>query len=119
MKLPHYNIINLQFYSFVPLPHQARSPREHWTLLIDQGEADDHEGRWSLAVGEWDGVRRLAARWNGSKERPAGNPQSRGIASWFVMLPEFEEPLMAIVPPEKLTLAEERQGRGSDAEAAW
>ena len=87
---------------------QVRSPRAQWTLiqvLIDQGESDENQGRWSLAVGEWDGQRRLAARWNGTDERPAGNPQSRGIATWFVMPPEFEKPLMAIVPPEKLALA--------------
>jgi hypothetical protein len=83
----------------------VRSPREHWMLievLIDQGEG---EGKWSLAIGEWDGVRRLAARWNGSGDRPAGNPQSRGIATWFVMPPEFEKPLMAIVPADKQALA--------------
>ena len=74
-------------------------------MLVDQGESDDKEGRWSLAVGEWDGGRRLAARWNGREERPAGNPQSRGIATWFVLPPEFVEPLMAVVPPEKLGLA--------------
>lgn len=87
---------------------QVRAPRGLWTLiqvLIDQGESDENEGRWSLAVGEWDGQRRLAVRWNGTDERPAGNPQSRGIATWFVMPPEFENPLMAIVPPEKLALA--------------
>ena len=88
----------------------VRSPREHWSLievLVDQGErgVEDDEGRWSLAIGEWDGERRLAARWNGGETRPAGNPQSRGIATWFVLPPEFEKPLLAIVPPEKLALA--------------
>ncbi len=90
-------------------PEQARSPREHWTLiqvLVDQGESSEKEGRWSLAVGEWDGERRLAVRWNGTKDRPAGNPQSRGMPTWFVLPPEFEEPLMSIVPPGKIALAE-------------
>jgi hypothetical protein len=87
---------------------QCKSPRESWTLiqvLVDQGASDEKEGRWSLAVGEWDGERRLAARWNGTDERPAGNPQSRGIATWFVLPPEFEAPLMSIVPADKLALA--------------
>ncbi len=74
-------------------------------MLIDQGESTQEEGKRSLAVGEWDGQRRLAAGWNGNPDKPAGNPQSRGVATWFVMPPEFEKPLMAIVPPDKLALA--------------
>ena len=87
---------------------QVKAPRGSWTLiqvLVDQGASDEDEGRWSLAVGEWEGERRLAVRWNGSEEKPAGNPQSRGIATWFVMPPEFEAPLMSIVPIDKLPLA--------------
>lgn len=87
---------------------QVRSPKESWTLiqvLVDQGESTDSDVRWSLAIGEWEGERRLAARWNGSSERPAGNPQSRGIATWFVLPSEFEEPLLSVVPPEQLVLA--------------
>lgn len=87
---------------------QCKAPRNSWTLiqvLVDQGASDEKEGRWSLAVGEWEGERRLAARWNGTDERPAGNPQSRGIATWFVLPPEFEAPLMSIVPADKLALA--------------
>lgn len=89
----------------------VRSPREHWALiqvLVDQGESPkEGEGRWSLAIGEWDGQRRLAARWNGRDDRLAGNPQSRGIATWFVLPPEFEKPLLesSIIPDDKLALA--------------
>jgi hypothetical protein len=89
---------------------QVRSPRDSWTLihvLVDQGESDADDGRWSLAIGEWEGQRRLAVRWNGKKDRPAGNPQSRGISTWFVLPPEFEKPLIdsaAVVAPDKLAL---------------
>ena len=89
-------------------PEQARSPRQHWTLiqvLIDQGQSDDSEGKWSLAVGEWDGERRLAARWNGTEDRPAGNPQSRGMPTWFVLPPEFEKALISMVQADKVALA--------------
>ncbi|MGA8573653.1 MAG: hypothetical protein ACLP7A_01930 [Desulfobaccales bacterium] len=88
-------------------PEQARSPREYWTLiqvLVDQGESNGTEGKWSLAVGDWDGERRLAVRWNGTKDRPAGNPQSRGMPTWFVLPPEFEGALISIVPADKVAL---------------
>lgn len=81
----------------------VKSPRKQWSLievLVDQGESG-----WSLAVGEWDGERCLTARWNGGDGRPAGNPQSRGNPTWFVLPSEFVEPLMSIVPPNKLALA--------------
>ncbi|PZR82720.1 MAG: hypothetical protein DI537_36060 [Stutzerimonas stutzeri] len=86
----------------------VRAPKGHWSLievLVDHGESTEALGKWSLAVGEWDGERRLAARWNGTSEREAGNPQSRGIATWFVMPPEFADHLMPLVPAEKLSLA--------------
>ena len=90
-------------------PEEVRSPREYWTLIhviIDQGE-----GQWALALGEWEGVRRLGIRWNGTSEKPAGNPQSRGIATWFVLPVGFEETLMAIVPPDKVTLVKALMNR--------
>ena len=72
-------------------PHAVKSPKEHW-LLIDV--VVERPG-WSLAVGEWDGDRCLAARWNGDDDRPKGNPVSHGMPTWFVLPPEFVEPLLA------------------------
>ncbi|MBB3905667.1 hypothetical protein [Methylobacterium brachythecii] len=88
----------------------VRSPRGAWALiqvLYDGGPSTDDEGAWSLCVGEWYGKRRLAARWNGQDEggSAAGNPSARGYPTWFIVPPEFEEPLMAVVPADKLTLA--------------
>ena len=83
--------------------NEVKSPRKQWSLievLVDRGESE-----WSLAVGEWNGKRCLAARWNGGDGLPAGNPQSRGNPTWFVLPSEFVEPLMSIVPPDKLVLA--------------
>ena len=39
---------------------------------------------WALAEFEWDGSPAVGARWNGD-ERGVGNPQSRGVATWFVL----------------------------------
>lgn len=88
----------------------VRSPRNGWTLiqvLHDGGPSTDDHGAWSLCVGEWHGTRRLAARWNGhdSGGSPAGNPSARGFPTWFIVPHEFEKPLMAIVPADKLALA--------------
>src|SRR5690242_21700326 len=53
-------------------------------LLNMQGE-----GGWSLAELTWNGNRRLGIRWNGDESNPLGNPQSRGIATWFVLPDEI------------------------------
>jgi len=66
-------------------PENCHSPKKNWTLLkvlFDQGA-----GEPALAIGMWNNVPRLAIRWNGSKDSPIGNPQSRGLPTWF-MLPQ-------------------------------
>ena len=89
----------------------VRSPKASWSLievLADNGPSNNAVGAWSLAIGEWEGERRLAVRWNGHDGptgSPAGNPQSRGIATWFILPPEFEEHLRAIIPVEKRAIA--------------
>ena len=42
---------------------------------------------WSLAKLKWHGVEAHAMRWNAGTTvgAPLGNPQSRGIATWFVL----------------------------------
>lgn len=39
----------------------------------------------AIALGMWDGTPVIALRWNGTDERPIGHPQSRGLATWFVV----------------------------------
>ena len=84
-------------------PKDVKSPKNKWTLidvLYDGGEAED-----ALAVGEWDGRRVLASRWNGSDENEIGNPQSRGIATWFILPDRYNEPLLATLPENKQMIA--------------
>lgn len=90
--------------------NDVRSPKGAWSLiqvLVDNGPSTDEEGAWSLSVGEWYGKRRLAARWNGhnAEGKTAGNPSARGFPTWFIVPPEFEKPLMAVIPMDKLPLA--------------
>jgi hypothetical protein len=65
------------------LPDQATSPRQSWSIikvLVAGGPGD-----MSVALGKWEGTPVIGLRWNGSDESPVGNPQSRGLATWFVV----------------------------------
>ena len=92
-------------------PKTVDSPRAHWKLIevLRNGERDGQgEDDAALAIGEWDGVRRLAMRWNGSGKGPGvGNPQSRGVATWFV-LPKWMDDVVLesdVIPEPKRVLA--------------
>jgi hypothetical protein len=61
-------------------------------VLYDGGEQDyasnDAWRGWSIAELDWYETPRLAVRWNGSDAEghsPLGNPQSRGIPTWFIL----------------------------------
>jgi virulence-associated protein VagC len=92
-------------------PQDVKSPKDHWVLIDVLIEKQD----WSLAVGEYDGERCLAARWNGDDDRPKGNPVSHGMPTWFVLPREFAAPLLAadLIPEEKKSLARTYLGLAS------
>ena len=76
-------------------PIEAGSPKSRWRLraiLHDGGE-----GNWSAAQGQWDrdGLWHevLAIRWNGSHDGDIGNPQYRGLPTWFIVPDELELPV--------------------------
>ena len=80
-------------------PEAVSSPKSRWRLrrvLYDGGE-----GNWSVAEGQWenDGFwgEVLAIRWNGSSGSEIGNPQSRGLATWFVLPEELEQPVRGAI----------------------
>jgi len=89
-------------------PQTVISPKDMWTLLAVLYCSNEKEHGWSIALGQWDGVSRLAVRWNGDKAHPKGNPTSRGIPTWFVAPEELESHLLAYegITAEKRTLAE-------------
>jgi len=64
-------------------PSDVHAPKRHWSLI--QVLFDGGEGQSSLAIGRWDNRPVLAMRWNGTKDNPLGNPQSRGLPTWFVV----------------------------------
>lgn len=82
---------------------EVHSPQDRWTLkkvVYDEGER-----LFAVAVGTWrleNGTEqpRLALRWNGDAERPAGTPSSRGYATWFIV----PDPLAAAIADSTLRL---------------
>lgn len=83
-------------------PQTVRSPKEHWMLIdvLDNRGA----GRHSVAIGEWDGERVLAMRWNGEAGE-LGNPQSRGIPTWFIVPSDYAGGITETLSPEKKVIA--------------
>lgn len=94
-------------------PKTVNSPRNLWKLIEvlrlgeDNKNGDDDA---TLAIGEWDGDRVLAIRWNGTSESESGvgNPQSRGLPTWFI-LPEWMSRAILdgdVIPKGKRALVE-------------
>jgi hypothetical protein len=90
------------------IPVEVVSPKRQWTLvsiLYDGGE-----GRAAVAMGMWDDNPVLAMRWNGDEGNPIGNPQSRGLPTWFILPDEFRQVILDSlqeIAPEKYLLAKE------------
>jgi hypothetical protein len=84
-------------------PKDVTSPQRYWSLIdvLDEGEENDG----ALALGKWDGEPVLAMRWNGSDSNPIGNPQSRGLATWFILPGKYNEAILGTLSPKKLALA--------------
>jgi hypothetical protein len=65
---------------------------------------DGGPGEHSYALAFWDGRPVLMGRWNGTDEAPIGNPQSRGLATWFVLddhsYPALTPFLLGIIEPQ-------------------
>src|ERR1700694_4205477 len=64
-------------------PSDVQSPRRHWSLIHVLFDGGPNES--SLAIGRWDNKPVLAMRWNGNEDSPLGNPQSRGLPTWFIV----------------------------------
>ena len=73
-------------------PEDVRSPKSHWRLI--RVLHDGGPSQWSVAEGQWDDggiwVNVLAIRWNGGPGAKIGNPQSRGLPTWFIIPEKLE-----------------------------
>jgi hypothetical protein len=85
-------------------PSDVISPKNHWALIavVDDGGP----GKIAVALGKWDHAPVLAMRWNGDgAKNPIGNPQSRGLPTWFVLpAGEYTEAVIRLLHPDKQTL---------------
>src|SRR5688572_8599941 len=87
-------------------PRHVDSPRARWRLIDILHNGGD--GGAALAIGKWDGATALAVRWNGSSgDNGIGSPQSRGIATWFILPDWMSESTLSseVVPRSKVRLA--------------
>jgi hypothetical protein len=81
---------------YVP-PEKVLSPRvagiSNMEVLYDGGpsDADNDDYRWSAAMFDWYGNPVIGLRWNGHSEGMAGNPQSRGMPTWFIVPDEIAD----------------------------
>jgi hypothetical protein len=84
------------------------SPKQHWSLIAVLKD-DEGEGGSVLAIGRWDNEPVLAMRWNGSGDTlsptPIGNPQSRGLPTWFIVPRTYNEAILGTLSADQLTLA--------------
>lgn len=74
------------------LPEDVISPRQRWSLIkvLHDGGA----GNYSIALGRWDNEPVLGMRWNGIEESPIGNPQSRGLPTWFIVPGNYQDNIL-------------------------
>ena len=92
-------------------PKTVHSPKANWNLIeVIRDEGPDDA---ALAIGKWtenDGTvkRVLASRWNGraKDESGVGNPQSRGVPTWFILPTWMNDAILQgnVIPPEKRAL---------------
>lgn len=77
---------------FIVNPENVQSPKRH--LVMVSVILNTGEGGYSVALIRWDGEPGLAMRWNGTADARIGNPQSRGLPTWFVIPDEFRESVL-------------------------
>ena len=80
-------------------PKEVKSPK----ISISNLEPIIDGGEWkhSVALLDWEKKPRVAMRWNGGKGEDGkihpGNPQSRGLPTWFVIPEEFDIAILGVL----------------------
>jgi hypothetical protein len=72
--------------------HSPKSRLSDLEILYDAGP-----GEWAIARFHWDHKPAVGIRWNGEEgEEGVGNPQSRGLPTWFVVPRELEGAVLEV-----------------------
>lgn len=77
--------------TYIP-PEKVISPQKHWSLI--KVLHDGGPEKYSVALGRWDNEPVVGMRWNGSENSPIGNPQSRGLPTWFIIPGNYQESIL-------------------------
>jgi len=75
------------------IPAEVTSPKRQWRLI--QVLHDRGEDGAAVAIGLWEEKPVLAMRWNGNGKNRIGNPQSRGLPTWFIVPDDFKPAILA------------------------
>jgi hypothetical protein len=95
-------------------PDKVVSPKRNWSLsrVLEKGDQPDSNGqRVAIAAGRWrddgdrDGRPVLAMRWNGHEGHKIGNPQSRGLPTWFIVPKRLEESVLVTLSKDEQKIA--------------
>ena len=69
-------------------------------IIIDKGEDS-----YALSTLDWEGKKRVGVRWNGGSDTSIGNPQSRGIPTWFILPDPIAESYLSVLLKEEKGLS--------------
>ena len=93
-------------------PCDVKSPKNRWQLT--KVLADGGPGEVAYAVGYWDGKPRMGMRWNGTDDKPVGNPQSTGHPTWTMLDPETHRAIIETLRDEKAKVIARKHLRIAD-----
>jgi hypothetical protein len=83
------------------LPEDVHSPKQRWSLI--KVLHDGGPGNYSVALGKWDNEPVLGMRWNGTEESPIGNPQSRGLPTWFIVPDNYQDSILEQISKDMIS----------------
>jgi len=87
-------------------PQDVTTPKLQWKLIKVLHEGSNDGGGYSIAAGSWDDQSVIAMRWNPCEGRPLGNPQSRGLPTWFIVPEALNKAIISTLDPSAKTYAE-------------
>ena len=91
-------------------PRMVNSPKSSVSdlnVIIDEGE-----GYYAIALLKWNNEYSVGMRWNGGEGgeggqfKGIGNPQSRGVATWFILPNDIAKLLLTAILNDKKRISD-------------